>query len=334
MSTKTDGRAGRWRRRRRGWPRRASGWRRSRGAGARCRPGASRRWAAPRPSARRAAPRVVVPRGRRPASRLTCHSASRAKLRPQVRTSAACESGVRMPREISSLVRSSASRSASVNATSSSPACGKPSCCQSSSATSRGTPARSATCGRVYAGSGAEQRPVDVLDQVERAPRRSLARASAPRRSWAVRSSASRKAGTSSQSSPDGVAGEVQHLELGQADDRGGAERVVDDRGLAHDVAGPEPGDLARRRGGPTPRRRAGCRPCRPGVFSQIGDQSAGRVTKVPAFLIRSTSSSVNPSKMGMYTSRSRRFSPPCADPRRPLRGCPASVIRPAARRS
>jgi hypothetical protein len=36
------------------------------------------------------------------------------------------------------------------------------------------------------------------------------------------------------------------------------------------------------------------------GVFSQMGDQSAGSVTWVPVFLIRSTSRSSNPSKIAM----------------------------------
>ena len=56
-----------------------------------------------------------------------CHSASRAKLRPQVRTRAACRSGLRMPSFIRSWVYSSACTSAWVNATASSGWCAKPS---------------------------------------------------------------------------------------------------------------------------------------------------------------------------------------------------------------
>ena len=149
-----------------------------------------------------------------------------------------------MPSEISSLVRSSASRSASVKATSSSAVRGKPSCCQSSSATSRGTPARSATSRAGVRRVRAEQRPVDVLDRVERLLVAHSPDGVGPQA--LLRGAVERLAegGDLVAELPDGVAGEVQHLELGQADDRGGAQRVVHDRRLAQDVAGAEPGDL------------------------------------------------------------------------------------------
>ena len=76
----------------------------------------------------------------------------------------------------------------------------------------------------------------------------------AGRSSAAVRSGLA-EAGISLAQAAYGLVGEVDQLQRGQRHDRGGAQRVVDDRGLAD--------DLARARAGRSPRRRGVPRPCR-----------------------------------------------------------------------
>ena len=229
-------------------PGRAAGRRRSRGGAARRSPGAPRRSGSTESvrSASRPAGSSVPSTAIR-ASRPTCHSASRAKLRPQVRTSAAWLSGVRMPRSTSSRVRRSASMSSSVKATSSSAACGKPSCCQSRSASANGHPAFSLTSPRV------QRRPapsrVSSIAPTSSAcpgsppcPRRQSYETAEPLVRGAVEGIAERRdPGTEPVQL---LGGEVQRPHRGRGDDRGVAELVVDQRRLPEDVARAEGGDL------------------------------------------------------------------------------------------